>query len=158
MPLDGKILRRSFDKATGQKPLHILNAWAINAGVSLGQIKVGQKTNEITAVPDMLDMLDMLDIRHTTIVADALNTQKAIAKKIIASEADYALPVKAIIHSLRRILNANLIRHSWMKVVEKFFLKLLRNLMAELSLADTHCCRQQYWTKRKNDLLENRSI
>ena len=94
MPLDGKILRRSFDKATGQKPLHILNAWAINAGVSLGQIKVGQKTNEITAVPDLLDMLDMLDIRHATIVADALNTQKAIAKKIIASEADYALPVK----------------------------------------------------------------
>lgn len=89
--LDGKTLRRSFDKATGQKPLHILNAWAINAGVSLGQIKVGQKTNEITAVPELLDMLD---IRHATIVADALNTQKAIAKKVIASEADYAFPVK----------------------------------------------------------------
>ena len=89
--LDGKTLRRSFDKASGQKPLHILNAWAINAGVSLGQVKVDQKTNEITAVPELLDMLD---IRHATIVADAMNTQKAIAKKIIVSEADYALPVK----------------------------------------------------------------
>lgn len=89
--LDGKTLRRSFDKATGQKAIHILNAWAIESGVSLGQIKVDSKTNEITAVPDLLEIID---IKNATIVADALNTQKSIAAKIVSKGADYALPVK----------------------------------------------------------------
>ncbi len=84
-------MRRSFDKATGQKAIHILNAWAIESGVSLGQIKVDSKTNEITAVPDLLEIID---IKNATIVADALNTQKSIAAKIVSKGADYALPVK----------------------------------------------------------------
>ena len=89
--LDGKTLRHSFDKASGQKPLHILNAWAVNAGVSLGQIKVDSKTNEITAVPEILDLLDL---KSGIIVTDALNTQKSIAAKIVSKGAGYALPVK----------------------------------------------------------------
>ena len=89
--LDGKTLRRSFDKAKGQKAIHILNAWAVDSGMSLGQMKVDSKTNEITAVPDLLDMID---IKSATIVTDALNTQKTIAAKIVSKGADYALPVK----------------------------------------------------------------
>lgn len=89
--LDGKTLRRSFDKASGQKPLHILNAWAVKSGLALGQLQVDAKTNEITAVPDLLDMID---VRHATITVDALNTQKTIAEKVISLGADYALPVK----------------------------------------------------------------
>jgi predicted transposase YbfD/YdcC len=89
--LDGKTLRRSFDKASGQKPLHILNAWAVKAGLAIGQLAVDSKTNEITAVPELLDMID---VRHATITTDALNTQKSIAEKIINKGADYALPVK----------------------------------------------------------------
>jgi len=89
--LDGKTLRRSFDKAAGQKAIHILNAWAVDSGMSLAQMKVDSKTNEITAVPELLDLID---IKSATIVTDALNTQKSIAATIISKEADYALPVK----------------------------------------------------------------
>jgi predicted transposase YbfD/YdcC len=89
--LDGKTLRHSFDKASGQKPLHILNAWAVNAGISLGQFRVDSKTNEITAVPEILDLLDL---KSGIVVTDALNTQKSIAKKIVSMGAGYALPVK----------------------------------------------------------------
>jgi len=89
--LDGKTLRRSFDKASGQKPLHLLNVWAVNAGLSLGQLKVDSKTNEITAVPEVLDLLD---IKSGIFVTDALNTQKTIAKKIVSKGAGYAPPVK----------------------------------------------------------------
>jgi predicted transposase YbfD/YdcC len=89
--LDGKTLRHSFDKSSGQKAIHILNAWAINAGVAIGQLKVDCKTNEITAVPELLELLN---VKGATIVADALNTQKNIAEVIIENGANYALPVK----------------------------------------------------------------
>jgi predicted transposase YbfD/YdcC len=89
--LDGKTLRGSFDKALGQKPLHILNAWAVNSGISLGQIKVEKKENEIIAAPQILDLID---IKNATVTVDAMNTQKAFAKKIVNQKADYALPIK----------------------------------------------------------------
>ncbi len=89
--LDGKTLRGSFDKAIGQKPLHLLNACAIKNGIALGQVLVDSKTNEITAVPELLDMLDL---HAATITTDALNTQKNIAEKIVNSKNDYVLPVK----------------------------------------------------------------
>lgn len=90
--LDGKTLRSSFDKASGQKPLHILNAWAVNSGICLGQLKVGNKENEIVAAPELLELID---IKNATVTADALNTQKTFAKKIVSQQADYALPVKS---------------------------------------------------------------
>ena len=89
--LDGKTLRRSFDKASSQKPLHILNACATENGLTLGQLLVDCKTNEITAVPELLDTLNL---RGATITADALNTQKAIAEKIVSQGNDYVLPAK----------------------------------------------------------------
>ena len=89
--LDGKTLRHSFDNASGQKAIHILNAFAVNSGLVLGQLKVDVKTNEIIAVPELLDLIDF---KYATIVADAMNTQKKIATKIVENSADYALPVK----------------------------------------------------------------
>jgi len=89
--LDGKTLRGSFDKAASQKPLHILNACATENGLTIGHLLVDKKTNEITAVPELLDMLDL---KNVTITADALNTQKNIAEKIISQGNDYVLPVK----------------------------------------------------------------
>lgn len=89
--IDGKTLRRSFDKSSGKESLHILNAWAVNRGICLGQIEVGEKTNEITAVPEILDMLD---ITGAIITVDALNAQKEIAAKIIEKKADYVMPIK----------------------------------------------------------------
>jgi predicted transposase YbfD/YdcC len=89
--LDGKTLRGSGDKSVGKNPLHLLNAWAVKNGVCLGQLEVGSKTNEITAVPDLIDMLD---IKGATVTSDALNCQKNIAKKICEAGADYVLAVK----------------------------------------------------------------
>jgi predicted transposase YbfD/YdcC len=89
--LDGKVLRHSFDTACGQNPIHLVSAWASSARLVLGQVKVSEKSNEITAVPLLLDWLE---IRGCTVTVDALNTQKAIAAKIIAKEADYALALK----------------------------------------------------------------
>ena len=81
--------------------MHILNAWAVHAGVSIGQITVDSKTNEITAVPDLLNLLD---IRHATITTDALNTQKNIAETIVERKAHYALPVKGNHKSLEEAI------------------------------------------------------
>jgi predicted transposase YbfD/YdcC len=89
--LDGKTLRRSFDKASSQKPLHIVNACATENGLTLGQLLVDCKTNEITAVPELLDSLNL---KGATITADALNTQKTIAEKIVSQGNDYVLPAK----------------------------------------------------------------
>ena len=89
--IDGKTLRGSGDKASNKDPLHILNAWAVRNGISVGQMEVGSKTNEITVVPKLLEMLD---VKGATITSDALNCQKEIAKKICESGADYVLAVK----------------------------------------------------------------
>jgi hypothetical protein len=89
--IDGKALRGSFDTATGKKAIHILNACAVESGITLAQLQVDVKTNEITTLPEMLDSLD---IRGAMISVDALNTQKNIAEKIITAKADYTLALK----------------------------------------------------------------
>ncbi|MFK7873890.1 MAG: ISAs1 family transposase [Oligoflexales bacterium] len=89
--LNGKTLRKSFDKASGQKSLHVLNACAVESGICLGQIPVDKKSNEIAVVPEMLDVLD---VNGATISVDALNTQKNTAAKIIEEKSDYTLALK----------------------------------------------------------------
>jgi len=89
--LDGKTLRGSFDKAASQKALHLLNAYAVNKSLVLAQLEVGEKTNEITTVPEMIDILN---IEGAMVSTDALNTQKDIAGKIIDAKADYTLALK----------------------------------------------------------------
>lgn len=89
--IDGKALRGSFDTATKKKAIHILNACAIESGITLAQLQVDVKTNEITTLPEMLDSLD---IKGAMISVDALNTQKNIAEKIISAKADYTLALK----------------------------------------------------------------
>lgn len=89
--LDGKSLRRSFDKATGKGPLHMVSAWAVEAGIALGQVKTSKKSNEITAIPDLLNMLEL---SGAIITIDAMGCQKKIASKIIDKNADYVLALK----------------------------------------------------------------
>ena len=88
---DGKSLKGSFDKSKKQNMLHILNACAVDNGITLAQLEVDTKTNEITVVPDIIDALD---IKGAMISVDALNTQKNIAEKIITAGADYTLALK----------------------------------------------------------------
>lgn len=89
--LDGKTLRQSFDTATGTKAIHIVSAWASRARLCLGQVKVAEKSNEITAVPALLKMLD---IRGCLVTADAMNCQKATARQITEQGGTFVLALK----------------------------------------------------------------
>src|SRR5262249_44212388 len=84
-------LRGTAEKRIGNRALHILNAWSSNYGISLGQLAVEEKSNEITAIPFLMEILDL---KGCIITSDALNTQKNVARKAIELGADYVLPVK----------------------------------------------------------------
>lgn len=89
--LDGKTVRRSFDAAKGQSAIHLVSAWASTNRLVLGQIKVDDKSNEITAVPELLRALELAGC---IVTVDALNCQKNIAKEIKEADADYVLALK----------------------------------------------------------------
>ena len=89
--IDGKVLRRSHDRAKGQSALHMVSAWGCEQRMVLGQIATDAKSNEITAVPKLLAMLSL---KGTIVTTDALNCQRAIAQQIIDQGGDYALALK----------------------------------------------------------------
>lgn len=89
--IDGKVLRRSFDRASGKSPLHMVSAWGSEQRLVLAQVATDAKSNEITAVPRLLGMLAL---QGTIVTADALNCQRAIAGQIVAQKGDYALALK----------------------------------------------------------------
>lgn len=90
--LDGKTLRRSFDRASSASPLHLVSAWAVEQRLVLAQRAVEDKSNEITAVPQLLKMLCLQGV---VVTADALNCQRAIAAQVIEQGGDYVLALKA---------------------------------------------------------------
>jgi predicted transposase YbfD/YdcC len=90
--IDGKTLRRSFDRGREQGPLHLVSAWASDQGLVLGQRPVDSKSNEITAIPELLDTLAL---EGTLVTLDAMDCQKAIAQRILDRRADYLLVLKA---------------------------------------------------------------
>ena len=90
--IDGKTVRGSFDRSRDQGPLHIVSAWASERGLVLGQRQVGDKSNEITAVPELLDTLDL---KGSIVTLDAMGCQKAIVSKILERGADYLVTLKA---------------------------------------------------------------
>lgn len=89
--IDGKALRRSFDKGTAKRAIHMVSAWATANGVVLGQRKVDTKSNEITAMPELLDLLAL---KGCIVTIDAMGCQRAIAQKILDRGADYVLALK----------------------------------------------------------------
>jgi predicted transposase YbfD/YdcC len=89
--LDGKTLKRSFDRAAAASPLHLVSAWAVEQRLVLGQVAVADKSNEITAVPQLLRMLSL---KGVVVTADALNCQREIATQVIAQGGDYVLALK----------------------------------------------------------------
>ena len=87
--IDGKTLRRSH--GCGKKTIHMVSAWASTNSLVLGQIKTDEKSNEITAIPQLLKCLEL---KGCLVTIDAMGCQKDIAKEIISLEADYLLAVK----------------------------------------------------------------
>jgi predicted transposase YbfD/YdcC len=89
--VDGKTSRRSHDRKNGLGALHSVSIWASEFGLSLGQVACNDKSNEITAIPELLKLVD---IQGAIITIDAMGTQKAIAEQIVDGKADYVLALK----------------------------------------------------------------
>jgi predicted transposase YbfD/YdcC len=90
--IDGKALRRSFDAASSKAAIHMVSAWATANHISLGQVVVDRKSNEITAIPKLLEILDL---SGALVTIDAMGCQVEIAEQIVNAGADYCLAVKA---------------------------------------------------------------
>ena len=93
--IDGKVLRRSFDRASSQSALHMVSAWGCEQRMVLAQIATDAKSNEITAEPKLLEMLSL---KGTIVTVDALNCQREIAQQIVDQGGDYVL-VPQVAHS-----------------------------------------------------------
>lgn len=89
--IDGKTMRGAFDTDDKKSPIHIVSAWASENGMVLGQVKTDEKSNEITAIPELLDLIF---VKNCIITIDAMGTQTKIAEKIIDRKADYVLALK----------------------------------------------------------------
>jgi len=97
MAIDGKTARRSHDRRNGLGAMHAVSVWASEWGLSLGQVACDEKSNEITAIPELLKLVD---ISGAIITIDAMGTQKAIAAQIVENKADYVLALKGNQESL----------------------------------------------------------
>ncbi len=89
--IDGKTVRHSYDRRSGKAAIHRVSAWAVENGLVLGQVKTEEKSNEITAIPELLKALA---IEGCIVSIDAMGCQKAIAKQIVDQNGDYVLAVK----------------------------------------------------------------
>jgi predicted transposase YbfD/YdcC len=111
VPIDGKTLRGSKGAKHRSKPLHLVSAWATKQGLTLGQVAVDTKSNEITAIPRLLEMLEL---SGAIVSIDAMGCQKEIAKQIVNSGGDYMLAVKGNQPTLH-------------EAIQKFFLERYEN-------------------------------
>jgi len=89
--IDGKTSRRSYQKKDAKEPIHMVSAFAARQRLVLGQIKVNEKSNEITAIPALIEMME---IEGAVVTVDAMGCQRAIAEKILARKADYIFSLK----------------------------------------------------------------
>ncbi len=89
--IDGKTARGSASKRKGLRALHLVSAWATEAGLTLGQVAVDEKSNEITAIPELLDLLSL---KGAIVTIDAMGMQKDIVEKIRVKQADYVIGLK----------------------------------------------------------------
>jgi predicted transposase YbfD/YdcC len=108
LAVDGKTARRSHDRGNGLGALHCVSVWASDFGLSLGQVACADKSNEITAIPELLRLVD---ITGAIITIDAMGAQKAIAAQIIDGGADYVLALKGNQETLHQAVIDHVDRH-----------------------------------------------
>jgi predicted transposase YbfD/YdcC len=89
--VDGKTLRRAYQQGGAKAPIHMISAWSSRQRLVLGQAKVAEKSNEITAIPELLKLLTL---KGATVTIDAMGCQKEIAATIVDQDADYVLALK----------------------------------------------------------------
>jgi predicted transposase YbfD/YdcC len=106
--IDGKTCRRSHDASRELGPLHIVSAWASEEGIALGQVATEEKSNEITAIPELLHQIDLTD---TLITIDAMGCQKEIAREIVDGGGDFVISLKDNQPKLREAIEAHFAKH-----------------------------------------------
>jgi predicted transposase YbfD/YdcC len=106
--IDGKTCRRSHDAAQQLGPLHIVSAWASEEGIALGQIATEEKSNEITAIPQLLEQIDLT---NSLITIDAMGCQKEIAREIVEGGGDFVISLKDNQPKLKEAIEAYFEKH-----------------------------------------------
>jgi len=107
--IDGKTLRRSFDRASSKSAIHMVSAWASANHISLGQVVVDEKSNEITAIPKLLKILEL---SGCLVTIDAMGCQVEIARAIVEAKADYVLAAKDNQPTLAQGIGAFFVDHA----------------------------------------------
>lgn len=107
--IDGKTLRRSFDAASSKAAIHMVSAWATKNHISLGQVVVDDKSNEITAIPKLLEIIE---ISGSLVTIDAMGCQVEIAQAIVDQDADYVLAVKGNQPTLHEGIQTHFAEHA----------------------------------------------
>jgi predicted transposase YbfD/YdcC len=118
--IDGKTLRRSFDRAAGKGAIHMVSAWATANRLVLGQQQVDEKSNEITAIPALLRLLEL---EGCIVTIDALGCQKEIARTIVEQGADYVLALKGnqgVMHNEVELLFTGARQHEFWNIPHSF--------------------------------------
>src|SRR3954469_23559053 len=106
--IDGKTCRRSHDSGKGLGPLHVVSAWASEEGIALGQVATQDKSNEITAIPELLKQIEL---KGTVVTIDAMGCQKEIARAIVKGGGDFVIAVKDNQPSLREAVAGHFLAH-----------------------------------------------
>jgi predicted transposase YbfD/YdcC len=106
--IDGKALRRSHDRRRNLGPLFLVSAWSVSRGVSLGQLATAEKSNEITAIPELLDQID---VTNALVTIDAAGCQREIAEQIIDGGGDYLFALKGNQETLHREVQDHIVTH-----------------------------------------------
>jgi predicted transposase YbfD/YdcC len=148
IPIDGKTLRRSFDNDAGKSAIHMVSAWASSSGIVLGQIKTDEKSNEITAIPELIKSLE---IEGCIISTDAMGCQKKVAEAIVDKNGDYVFGLKG--------------NHGTMaNDVEVFFQDYLKNNLSGFNIDTSETIEKdhgrleirRYWTTSDIDWLQGK--
>jgi len=108
--IDGKTMKQSYDRNDQQKALHIVTAWSSSHQLVLGQKKVNKKSNELTAIPELIEMLE---IAGSVITIDAMGCQKDITARIVKKKGDYVVALKGNQKLLYKVVK------EWFEVAEK---------------------------------------
>ena len=117
LSIDGKTIKSTRDKINGDNIPYIVSAFLNDIGISIGQVKIDDKSNEITAI---LELLDLIDIKGKIITIDAIGTQEDIANKIVKLKDNYILKVKNNQKNLRDDVNITIVEIDWEKNYARF--------------------------------------
>jgi len=150
--IDGKTLRGNFDKQAHQSAIHMVSAFASNARLILGQEKVDEKSNEITAIPKLLEVLFL---KGAIITIDAMGCQREIAKKIIEKGADYILALKG---NQRDLYDDTCLFFKDKDNKELLFDESFDKGHGRIEIRRCFACKEIDWLTKKEDWVELKSL